>query len=912
MIKKFVYTLACAVMAFGFAACSSDEPLEGVSGPEGRVSFTAQLPAELGSRAVGDGKSATTLQYAVYDSATGQLILQNFRSRETDTYINDAVSFTNLVATVDFQLVTGNTYDIVFFARSSKAYNFCSFDPTTKLLTINYNEISNSYSTDYENYDIFYKKETVTVTGALNKTVELKRPVAQLNFGTNDYAAPAVERVFGENLRSLRYQLASDSELPTTLNLLDGTLGDYKKIETKMLQPRYLINNDQFPVEGDYKYMSMTYVLVGAAERTVADLKLTINNSSSNTVNVFEITNVPLQANYRTNVYGSLLSSTVTYKVEIDNSFGTPDIDNGLWFGEVKEPVADADGNYTISTAAELAGIAKIVNSGNDLKGKTVKLAKSISLCNLPWTPIGSTTDKPFRGTFDGCGNTISDLKVTISGPSQPAGFIGCLHGGGVLKDLTIDGADINALGATTAAARGTAVAVGHAYTAKIMENVTVKNAKVKAYRWAGGIAGYNYGTIKGCHAENIEIDLSYELVNGVHDNCDKGGAICGLHNEGDYILEGNSAKNVVVRGYRHVGGLFGLVNYDVTVRNNTITGGDVYQKFDYNYYPIEAGTRIGEIWGELSSNALDGGANTATDVTVHAATIAATVEAIPEAIAKGGYVYVDGDAESYDISSQGTIEITNPTVISVAAGKTLTVASNQFINNSELTLDGEGAISGTGFVINNNKGASLTINNGTYISVNTSSYGSPVYTEGNLTVNGGNFMTLGGSEAIRVNMGNITDKGTTVVINGGTFSATNNYAVNFYGGNTSVENKFYITGGTFIGASGCARADGNVECHISGGTFIAKGQYHGFCAGAESYGSDKCKAYITGGKFWANGGGSAIKANQAQLFISGGEFNKAVTALADGFECVDLVPATTVSVDGTDYTFGKTVRPTE
>lgn len=228
------------------------------------------------------------------------------------------------------------------------------------------------------------------------------------------------------------------------------------------------------------------------------------------------------------------------------------------------------------------------------------------------------------------------------------------------------------------------------------------------------------------------------------------------------------------------------------------------------------------------------------------------------------------------------------------------------------MTLDGEGAISGTGFVINNNKGASLTINNGTYISVNTSSYGSPVYTEGNLTVNGGNFMTRGGSEAIRVNMGNVYDKGVTVAINGGTFSATNNYAVNFYGGNTSVENKFYITGGTFIGASGCARADGNVECHISGGTFIAKGQYHGFCAGAENYGSDKCKAYITGGKFWANGGGSAIKANQAQLFISGGEFNKAVTALDDGFECVDLVPATTVNVDGTDYTFGKTVRPTE
>lgn len=56
---------------------------------------------------------------------------------------------------------------------------------------------------------------------------------------------------------------------------------------------------------------------------------------------------------------------------------------------------------FTITSTAELAGLAKLVNGGNDFSKKTIKLDANIDLDGKEWTPIG-TSRKPFKGTFDG------------------------------------------------------------------------------------------------------------------------------------------------------------------------------------------------------------------------------------------------------------------------------------------------------------------------------------------------------------------------------------------------------------------------------------------------------------------------------------------------------------------------------
>ena len=73
---------------------------------------------------------------------------------------------------------------------------------------------------------------------------------------------------------------------------------------------------------------------------------------------------------------------------------------------------------FYISTAAQLAGLAKLVNEGNNFSKKTIQLTKDIRLNeqDVPtggheWTPIGNNKKK-FQGTFDGDGHTVEGLYI--------------------------------------------------------------------------------------------------------------------------------------------------------------------------------------------------------------------------------------------------------------------------------------------------------------------------------------------------------------------------------------------------------------------------------------------------------------------------------------------------------------------
>ena len=84
----------------------------------------------------------------------------------------------------------------------------------------------------------------------------------------------------------------------------------------------------------------------------------------------------------------------------------------------------DNDKDFKISTAAQLAGLAQLVNKGNSFSKKTIQLTKDIRLNeqDVPtasetpnsWTPIGKNPKK-FEGTFNGDGHTIRGLYIKDS-----------------------------------------------------------------------------------------------------------------------------------------------------------------------------------------------------------------------------------------------------------------------------------------------------------------------------------------------------------------------------------------------------------------------------------------------------------------------------------------------------------------
>lgn len=104
------------------------------------------------------------------------------------------------------------------------------------------------------------------------------------------------------------------------------------------------------------------------------------------------------------------------------------DAENGtdVWAGADAEDGIDTSwytndttvSTFYISTAAQLAGLAKLVNEGNNFSKKTIQLTKDIRLNeqDVPtggheWTPIGNNKKK-FQGTFDGAGHTVEGLYI--------------------------------------------------------------------------------------------------------------------------------------------------------------------------------------------------------------------------------------------------------------------------------------------------------------------------------------------------------------------------------------------------------------------------------------------------------------------------------------------------------------------
>lgn len=289
-------------------------------------------------------------------------------------------------------------------------------------------------------------------------------------------------------------------------------------------------------------------------------------------------------------------------KVDGKAADGTANIQT--WFGELEdETVAD----LFISSAKELRAFAEAVNGGKSFAGMTVALADNIDLGNKEWTPIGleyithkegdkTIVDKDtrFKGTFDGQGYTISNLKVDHSDSELPAGLFGVLNG--TVKNLVIDGVDIQAKKSAGAVA-------GSMFNTGLIDKCTVKDATVVGYHYLGGVVGNLYGSVTNCTVDGVELTAEYELIgDNKYDNADKVGGIVGFsQNDNGGKITGNTAKNVTITGYRNLAGIVGYGGTDTTIENNTVSGLIVFQDMsqDYKGDDVNKGDYVGEINGK-------------------------------------------------------------------------------------------------------------------------------------------------------------------------------------------------------------------------------------------------------------------------------------------------------------------------
>ena len=297
MKTKLFSMFAVAAMLLT-TSCSNDETNELISGEPVTTSFKVQLPNSIGTRpnkgakkAFADGKTATKLKYMVFDE-------------NNNLVIPAAEKTINLSTDVQLSLITGKKYKIVFWAANAAAPY--TIDETGKV-TVNYAGMN----TNDESLDAFCRCYEYTAGAEVENPVKLYRPFAQLNVGTKDMDK-AVKAGFNKDAAKTKVQV---SGIANTLNLLTGEVSGEAEVTCDL---NAIPTGETFPKEG-YEYLSMDYLLVGKETKTVVDVNWQITDGATTVDRTF--TNVPLQGNYRTNIYGNLLTSTTDMNVEIDPAF---------------------------------------------------------------------------------------------------------------------------------------------------------------------------------------------------------------------------------------------------------------------------------------------------------------------------------------------------------------------------------------------------------------------------------------------------------------------------------------------------------------------------------------------------------------------------------------------------------------
>ena len=179
---------------------------------------------------------------------------------------------------------------------------------------------------------------------------------------------------------------------------------------------------------------------------------------------------------------------------------------------------------FTLTTANQLAGLAILVEAGNNFSGKTINIGNNLDLGAHLWKPIGKNTTLTFSGTVDGNNHIISNLYVTNLATSF-TGLFGQITGSTVkniiLQNPTISAKDdagcvaggllsySSVINCHTigAAISGTGSNIG-GLVGSLLGNSTISKSssqgQVSGFQQIGGIVGspYNYADILECYSE--------------------------------------------------------------------------------------------------------------------------------------------------------------------------------------------------------------------------------------------------------------------------------------------------------------------------------------------------------------------------------------------------------------------------
>lgn len=491
-MKKSFLALA-ALGALTFTSCSDDiAPDKIQDGTEVSVRLTAQLPGEIGSRAVSDGLKTENLRYAVYElDATGAPV-----------FVSDGTATFNgtLQTTVDLKLLSGRGYQFVFWADKTGADDVYTFNKEDRTITVSYTGVK---ANDEDRDAFFGKYEIAKVSGPITDEIRLTRPFAQVNIGTDDWETA---QSMGVNKEEAPVKLSTvTTKAYESFNLFTGEVtGEIKEVNfdyAELLPNVYTVASGEdyetlvTKVDGETKYfvyLAMNYILMAPDQETV-DVSFAYKRNDAD-VNDYklEVNNVPVQRNYRTNIVGSLLTDPAHFDV-----IKVPEYTDDI----IVRPVDLPDG-----TKVNLAFADVTLEDGTELKSAAIVntpeefLAANVLSAETVYVPEEATVDLSQRpAPIEITGKTTIYINGTVN--TSRAQILAT----GADADVTVIG---NGIESSRSTGKGTLQSVGTPTSSRPINalngaKLTVRDLNVVAQQNSGGSAIFS---------ENADVTL--ERVN--------------------------------------------------------------------------------------------------------------------------------------------------------------------------------------------------------------------------------------------------------------------------------------------------------------------------------------------------------------------------------------------------------------
>lgn len=311
-MKKIFSSLIFAALMLLPASCNKSEPVQ----EDCTLNFRLEA-GEAAVKAISDGAKANQLYYVVFKTdAAG-----------TKTSVEGTLSSISFPYNLTLKLAKGFSYKVFFFAQNTalQAYTITTANGYSAILEADYSKIA----TGDEAADAFYAYKDITVNGNLNETVTLKRAVAQVNVGANDYDAFTATAP-----STLSKVIVSYTDIPSKVQLLNGnvlaTTGtsvavNFPTANSPMTDPSTLIVGSN-----TYKYLSMNYVLAPKSTSALFDATYIFKAADNTLITSASVPNVPIQMNHRTNILGQILTGNAIFNIVIDQTFDTPDYQAGF------------------------------------------------------------------------------------------------------------------------------------------------------------------------------------------------------------------------------------------------------------------------------------------------------------------------------------------------------------------------------------------------------------------------------------------------------------------------------------------------------------------------------------------------------------------------------------------------------